>query len=217
MEAFQTLLAHPFPPSETKQVVQSKVIDTENKYRYKYQVQCGMGPSTVKSIMPLKLHEKLETFCTSSSSSGSSSVFGSEMIDRDWPHSTYSHFDRSPRSKVISCTHTKTRWAFHAHHLHWKYSNASTFRYTDITTESAILLVGPVVPMVPDALYAQEVLIGGGVALACERVNEEVLRYLPVPWEHQNPAVNSQAQKRVGWWMFTLLFKRNRWKCKTTI
>ncbi len=112
MEASQTLLAHPFPPSETKQVVQSKVIDTENKYRYKYQVQCWMGPSTVKSIMPLKLHEKLETVCTSSSSSGSSSVFGSEMIDRDWPHSTYSHFDRSPRSKVISCTHRKTRWAF---------------------------------------------------------------------------------------------------------
>lgn len=64
--------------------------------------------------------------------------------------------------------------------------------------------------MVPDALYAQKVLIGGGVALACQRVNEEVLRYLPVPGEHQNPAVNSQAQKRVGWWTFFLLFKRNR-------
>jgi len=60
-------------------------------------------------------------------------------------------------------------------------NTTSTLRDTDPTTESTVLFVDPVVLMVPDTLYAQKVLIGGGVSLACQRVNEEVLRFLPVP------------------------------------
>lgn len=64
--------------------------------------------------------------------------------------------------------------------------------------------------MVPNALYAQEVFISGCVALSSQWVNEEVLRDLPAPREHQNPAVNPHAQKRVCWWTFLLLSMMNR-------
>lgn len=53
-------------------------------------------------------------------------------------------------------------------------------RDTDPTTERAVLLVDPVVLMVPDALYAHKVLIGGRITLSCQRVDEEVFRYLTV-------------------------------------
>lgn len=74
-----------------------------------------------------------------------------------------------------------------------------------LATVPAVLHVDPVVPVVPEALDAQEVVVPSAVAAARERVDEEALGYLALPRQHQDPAVHPQAVQGVGLGLLCLL------------
>lgn len=61
-----------------------------------------------------------------------------------------------------------------------------------------VLHVDPVVLVVPEALYSQEVVVLGAVAACSERVNEKALGHLAFPRQHQDPGVYPQAMQGVG-------------------
>lgn len=68
---------------------------------------------------------------------------------------------------------------------------------THCAAAAAVLHVDVVVEVVPGALHAQEALVVGGVAVARQRVDEEVLRDVPTAGQHQHPAVHSQPPQGV--------------------
>lgn len=79
---------------------------------------------------------------------------------------------------------------------------------TNRTARAALLYVGPVVLVVPNALHTQELLVSGRVAPSGKWVNEEVLRDLPAAGQHQNPAVHPVAHKAIHRGALTLLKPR---------
>lgn len=74
----------------------------------------------------------------------------------------------------------------------------------------AVLHVDPVVPVVPEALNAQEVVILGAVAAPCERVDEEALGHLSLPRQHQDPAVHPKAMQGIRLLLLCLLHREGR-------
>lgn len=61
---------------------------------------------------------------------------------------------------------------------------------THLAAVPTVLHVNPVVLVVPEALDAQKVGILSFVTARCQWVDEEALRHLPLPGQHQDPAVH---------------------------